>query len=87
MSWDRHSQRVGLWTLPAKGIRRLPPGGGGTKKLRLPPGMPRLALDGNPIFECEWRRIGHQCGGVKGSQRDDLEPVAQLGLAAANGSQ
>jgi len=35
----------------AKGIRRLPPGGGGTMKLRLPPGMPRLALIGNPIFE------------------------------------
>ena len=47
--------------------------------------MPRLALDGNPIFECEWRRIGHQCGGVKGSQHGDPEPVAGLGLAAAHG--
>ena len=47
--------------------------------------MPRLALDGNPIFECEWRRIGHQCGGVNGSQRDNLEPVAGLRMAAAHG--
>ena len=47
--------------------------------------MPRLALDGNPIFECEWRRIGHQCGGVKGSQHGDPEPVAGLVLEAAHG--